>query len=73
MCTRIRPFVRRLQASADGASVVVVTHGDTAGIALGFLRGFPSDALPWTVLANGEVVTVPAPLGWGVRRHRVVR
>lgn len=74
VCTRIRRFVRRLQANADGASVVVVTHGDTAGIALGLLRGFPSDALPWTALANGEVVTVPAPLGWwAAPRHRVVR
>jgi broad specificity phosphatase PhoE len=60
VCARISRFLRRLRARADGAPVVVVTHGDTAGIALGLLRGFPADALPWTALANGEVVTVTA-------------
>lgn len=60
VCERMRRFLQRLRDGADGAPVVVVTHGDTAGIALGLLRGFPVDALPWTALANGEVVTVPA-------------
>lgn len=60
VCERIGRFLRRLHARANGSPVVVVTHGDTAGIALGLLRGFPADALPWTALANGEVVTVTA-------------
>ena len=71
-CGRIRGFLRRLRAGADGAPVVVVTHGDIAGFALGLLRGFPADALPWTALANGEVVTVRVPppeVGvWGTER-----
>lgn len=67
VCTRVTRFLDRLRAGADGTPVVVVTHGDTASIALGLLRGFPPDNLPWTFLANGEMVTVrasfPAPSG----------
>jgi probable phosphoglycerate mutase len=60
VCTRVTRFLDHLSTRRDGAPVVVVTHGDTAVIALGLLRGFPPAALPWTPMANGEVVTVPA-------------
>lgn len=62
VCERVRAFVHRLNNRADASPVVVVTHGDTAGIALGLLRGYPEDKLPWTAMANGEIVTVrPSP------------
>jgi probable phosphoglycerate mutase len=60
VCVRLALFLRRLHAVPDPSPVIVVTHGDTAAIALGLLRGFPPDALPWLSLANGEVVAVPA-------------
>jgi broad specificity phosphatase PhoE len=55
---RARSFLARLAARGDGGPVVVVTHGEVARILLGLLRGYPEDSLPWTSLANGEVVTV---------------
>lgn len=58
VCMRVRAFLRRLHSRADGSPVVVVTHGDTAGIVLGLLRGCPDDELPWNAMANGEVITV---------------
>ncbi len=60
---RVRRFVRALEQAARGAPVVVVTHGDTAGILLAALRGLPEGELPWAALANGEVRTVPWPAG----------
>lgn len=64
VCGRVRRFLGRLAADAGNGPAVVVTHGDTAVIALGLLRGFPPDALPWIQLGNGEVVTVPAQRTW---------
>jgi probable phosphoglycerate mutase len=60
VCARVTRFLDHLGTRGDGVPVVVVTHGDTAVIALGLLRGFPPGALPWTPMANGEIVTVPA-------------
>ena len=61
VCMRVTRFLDQFRTIQDRAPVVVVTHGDTAVIALGLLRGFSLDALPWTPLGNGEVVTVSAP------------
>jgi broad specificity phosphatase PhoE len=58
---RLRRFIDRLQRRADGSPVAVVTHGETAGIALALLRGCALDQLPPTALANGEVMTVSCP------------
>lgn len=58
---RVLRFLDRLRRGADGSPVVVVTHGDIARVLLGVLRGHPADRLPWTALANGEVVTVSYP------------
>lgn len=67
---RVTRFLDRLSARRDGAPVVVVTHGDTAIVALGALRGFLPGTLPWTPLGNGEVVGVPASDRWiGLRHH----
>lgn len=60
---RVRRFLSRLQSHADGSPVVVVTHGDTAVILLGLLRGYPDDGIPPVPMANGEIVTVPVPAG----------
>jgi probable phosphoglycerate mutase len=60
VCARVTRFLSHLGARRDGAPVVVVTHGDTAVIALGLLRGFPPGSLPWTPMVNGEIITVPA-------------
>jgi probable phosphoglycerate mutase len=54
---RVQRFLERLPA---GGPVVVVTHGDTAAVVVGLLRG--SSPLDWTHLANGEVVTLSASL-----------
>jgi probable phosphoglycerate mutase len=61
VCARVTRFLGRLGTKQDHPSVVIVTHGDTAVIALGLLRGLPSSALPLTPLDNGEVLTVPVP------------
>lgn len=58
VCDRAQRFLGRVRDRADGAPVVVVTHGDTAAIVVGLMRGSPGDALPRTQLANGEVVTL---------------
>jgi hypothetical protein len=38
--------------------------GDTAAITLGLLRGHPESKLPWTPLANGEIIAVTSHPGW---------
>jgi len=55
---RLRRLFARLRNDHPGASVIMVTHGDTGRIALGLLRGHPVSRIPQTVLGNGEVVTV---------------
>ncbi len=55
---RVAGFLAGLAADADGSPVVLVTHGDTARIALGVIGGHGPDAVPWRDLAPGEVVTV---------------
>jgi probable phosphoglycerate mutase len=60
---RVQRFLARLRVRAAGGPVVVVTHGDTAAIVAGLMRGFPASALPWTQLANGEVLTLTAQAG----------
>ncbi|HEY1700687.1 MAG TPA: histidine phosphatase family protein [Trebonia sp.] len=57
---RAHRFLGHLRARASGVPVVVVTHGDTAAVIAGILRGSPADEIPWTELANGEVVTFGA-------------
>lgn len=65
VCARIRVFLRRLQSRPEDSPVVVVTHGDTAGIVLGLLHGYPQNELPWTAPANGEIISVPrAECAW---------
>lgn len=53
---RVHRFLERLRAEAGGVPAVVVTHGDTAAVVVGLLRG--ASPLDWTHLANGEVVTL---------------
>ncbi|GAC1607841.1 MAG: hypothetical protein NVS3B26_02460 [Mycobacteriales bacterium] len=48
-------------AAAREADVVLVTHGDTARIAAGLLRGHGVDDIPWLMLGNGEVLSLPVP------------
>lgn len=59
---RVAGFLCRIAAVADRSPVVVVTHGDTARIALGVIGGHGPDSVPWRHLATGEVLTVPCPL-----------
>lgn len=59
VAARVRRFLRRLHQQAAGSPVVVVTHGDTARIALAVLRGLAADGEPpWIPVANGEIITV---------------
>jgi probable phosphoglycerate mutase len=55
---RVQRFIGKLQRHADGSPVAVVTHGETARIALALLGGCALGQLPPTALANGEVITV---------------
>lgn len=54
---RLQPVLDELRAASG--PVVVVTHGDTARIAVGLLRGAAVTAIPWLSLANGQVLAVP--------------
>lgn len=54
---RLQPVLDEIRARS--APVVVVTHGDTARIAVGLLRGATVMDIPWLSLANGEVLAVP--------------
>ena len=68
---RVQRFLDRLRRDADGSPVVVVTHGETAGIVLALLRGTALGQLPpaaLATLANGEVMTVPSEPGTGAWR-----
>jgi probable phosphoglycerate mutase len=56
---RLQPVLDELRARSE--PVVVVTHGDTARIAIGLLRGAPVAEIPWLSLENGEVLAVPLP------------
>ena len=56
VATRLQPVLDELRARSG--SVVVVTHGDTARIAVGLLRGAKVTDLPWLLLGNGEVLPV---------------
>jgi broad specificity phosphatase PhoE len=61
VCARVTRFLDQLGTRQNHASVVIVTHGDTAAITLGLLRGVPPGALTWAPLDNGEIITVPVP------------
>lgn len=50
--------VLRDSATTHG-DVVLVTHGDAARIAAGLLRGHGIDDIPWLMLHNGEVLSLP--------------
>jgi len=64
VAARVRRFLRRLHHRATGSPVVVVTHGDTAGIVLAILRGLAEGGeLPWIPVANGEIITVASRAG----------
>ncbi|TAL21424.1 MAG: histidine phosphatase family protein [Frankiales bacterium] len=54
---RLMPVLDELRACSG--PVVVVTHGDTARIAVGLLRGAAVAEIPWLSLGNGEVLAVP--------------
>ena len=60
---RLQPLLAEICASTG--PLVLVTHGDTARIAVGLLRGAAVADIPWLSLANGEVLAVPLP-----GRHR---
>lgn len=75
VAARLQPVLDELRARS--APVVVVTHGDTARIAVGLLRGAAVMEIPWLSLRNGEVLPVPLPPtarrpggGQGQRRGR---
>jgi broad specificity phosphatase PhoE len=55
---RLYRFFRRLRETRPGAPVVVVTHGDTARVAIAVLRGLGPGAVPRAAPGNGEVVQV---------------
>lgn len=54
---RLQPVLDELRARSG--PVVVVTHGDTARIAVGLLGGAALTEIPWLSLANGQVLAVP--------------
>jgi probable phosphoglycerate mutase len=57
VAARLKPVLFEIRARSS--SVVVVTHGDTARIAIGLLRGAAVADIPWLLVANGEVIAVP--------------
>lgn len=59
VAARLQPFLDELRARSG--PVIVVTHGDTARIVVGLLRGAPIAEIPWLSLRNGEVLAVPMP------------
>jgi probable phosphoglycerate mutase len=52
---RVRYFLEGLRRS--NGPLIVVTHGDTMGVAMRMLLGLPLDAPPHHGVANGEVVS----------------
>jgi broad specificity phosphatase PhoE len=59
VAARLQPVLDELRARSQ--PVVVVTHGDTARIAVGLLRGATVSEIPWLSLENGEILALPLP------------
>lgn len=57
VAARLQPVLNELRARSE--PTVVVTHGDTARIAIGLLCGAPVAEIPWLSLENGEVLAAP--------------